>query len=825
MKAQMKAIGATAIVVALALVAVSGVTYSWFSDTETSNIEVSTAKVDIDGKYVGTPVVEKLDGGSVSDTEAEFINGNKDISITNMLPNRSVSANYELTNNSSVSIKYRMYVIVSGIDDNLAEKSVKITPAAGNALILNSSLDFDKGVAYVTLKDGVIINDKGPFGFKIEISFSDDVTSASGFSIKIYNEAYQYDFEYGSVTAMTGGSANLPKVTDQTTDVRVIGKTGAEAGVEAADVEVTFSAGAYNTITDNGSKQVSLKTTMLSSYGNEAKIQLSLEGTVVSDFGGDYVTVSLTIPGVFTDLNVVYPAGGSQPVIISCTNDGTNTVIVFKTTHFSDYVIYKDKLYVDSESMLGFALSNGIDAVLAKDITVEDTVVATTKCTLDLNSYGISNNVDIWNNKDDVKSWSLISVRDNGDLTIIGNGTLQARENDCYAVDIQDGSRCTIKGGKYVGNIHAVYILEGSLFITGGEYSVQQKYSVVGKEDEFVINCYDANREAGTAKVQITGGTYVSFNPADCWAEGEHTNFVADGYTSTKNGDNYVVSEAPITVSQGDKVSYFADLNSALVYIKGLNGSDSITVTFHKSGTYLWTTNIENSGSINFVTDVEGVIIDLSNASLVQSDGGRLIYADNDELSFSKVSLRFDSNAYAGFARAKSINYNNCTINGMYTAYGTTEVFKDCTFIASSKDSECVYSSNWGTKNMTFTGCTFYAGKYAIDVYANLEGDERSLVINGCKFYNLHQFDGSVGEYELVKSAVRMKACSAGVWNVTIADCENLGRFVKESNHGETIASADGGLWSFVIGGDYGVGSTANINGETYLSNATSGKS
>ena len=26
------------------------------------------------------------------------------------------------------------------------------------------------------------------------------------------------------------------------------------------------------------------------------------------------------------------------------------------------------------------------------------------------------------------------------------------------------------------------------------------------------------------------GGTFVNFNPADCQAEGEHTNFVADGY-------------------------------------------------------------------------------------------------------------------------------------------------------------------------------------------------------------------------------------------------------------------------------------------------------
>ena len=47
MKAQTKAIVASVVVIALALTAVSGVTYSWFSDTDSSNIEVTTGIVDV----------------------------------------------------------------------------------------------------------------------------------------------------------------------------------------------------------------------------------------------------------------------------------------------------------------------------------------------------------------------------------------------------------------------------------------------------------------------------------------------------------------------------------------------------------------------------------------------------------------------------------------------------------------------------------------------------------------------------------------------------------------------------------------------------------
>ena len=151
--------------------------------------------------------------------------------------------------------------------------------------------------------------------------------------------------------------------------------------------------------------------------------------------------------------------------------------------------------------------------------------------TLNLGDLSISNKNDIWSDSD----WSLLSVRENSSLTIT-SGAYIAKANDCYAVDVQDGGHLVIEDGHYNGNIHAVYVEEGTAEIKGGTFEVQQKFPDADKADEFVLNCLDENRKNGTAKIIVTGGTFIGFNPGDCKAEGNGTNFVAPGYASIPNG-------------------------------------------------------------------------------------------------------------------------------------------------------------------------------------------------------------------------------------------------------------------------------------------------
>lgn len=208
MKAQTKALLASIVVIALALTAVSGVTYSWFSDTEKAEIDVSTAKIDVDGIY-GDPTVKKTsNSASVSDTTVSLSEDKKKIEIQNFLADRTVSATYTLTNKSTVDTVYWMYVSVSGISDDLAKKMISVMASSGNELTLNE-FEFIDGKAYIIggADKGITLPKATDAGteYQFSVSIVSDMTSAdiSNFKIEIVNEAYQSDY-IPTVTTQTG---------------------------------------------------------------------------------------------------------------------------------------------------------------------------------------------------------------------------------------------------------------------------------------------------------------------------------------------------------------------------------------------------------------------------------------------------------------------------------------------------------------------------------------------------------------------------------------------------------------------------------------------
>ena len=201
-----------------------------------------------------------------------------------------------------------------------------------------------------------------------------------------------------------------------------------------------------------------------------------------------------------------------------------NVVIepAFATTNYNLGALY-------TASQIGGAVT------LSDNVDFDRTIAVQPGKTMSVNLNGktVKNTTDLWENPSVPNSWSLFSVRGtDSKLTLSGDGEVIAKANDCYAVDVQDGGHLVIEDGHYNGNIHAVYVEEGTAEIKGGTFEVQQKYPDADKADEFVLNCYDANRKNGTAKIIVTGGTFIGFNPGDCKAEGNGTNFVAPGYAS-----------------------------------------------------------------------------------------------------------------------------------------------------------------------------------------------------------------------------------------------------------------------------------------------------
>lgn len=388
---------------------------------------------------------------------------------------------------------------------------------------------------------------------------------------------------------------------------------------------------------------------------------------------------------------------------------------------------FEDETTIDIENIttaadLRTALANGHSAKLAADITIDETisVPAGKDVILDLNGHEINNTEDLWN--ETTGDWSLVSVR-GGSLTIKGDGILKAKENDCFAVDVQDGGHVVIEDGEYISNVHAVYVWVGTAEIRGGKYSVQQKYQDPAKADEFVLNCYDAHHRDGTAKIIVTGGEFVSFNPADCWAEGAHTNFLAPGYKSVGINGSYFVSKDDAPVSIG--VSGQDELDNIVSQIPA---GETAEITL-SDGTYKLPTL---SNGMTIIGETGNEVIDCAETTTV---------------------------------RAKNVTISNVTVKGngafadgsSLAASGSNSTITGCTF---KNGRQNTYGSDLSISNgsgsvVTVSNCDFRKSGFRGVMIWNT-GDE--VKIDNCIFDNTYPFN-----------------CDDGTGKITVTDSELKG--------------------------------------------------
>ena len=405
------------------------------------------------------------------------------------------------------------------------------------------------------------------------------------------------------------------------------------------------------------------------------------------------------------------------------------------------------------------ALVNGGNIKVDANVDPSEALVATKDTTIDMNGKTIANTNDVW--EKNPNSWSLISARENANLTITGNGTFAAKKDDCYAVDVQDGATVTIENGTFIGNIHAVYVQKGTAYIKGGFYSVQQKYPDAAKADEFVLNCYDANRANGTAKIIVTGGTFVNFNPANCQAEGPNTNFVADGYSvisETKaNGDVWY------TVVKGTGVvpSTQESLNDG---IKDSTNKD-VTVVMPANSSLTLDNGIANSSGsdnkardITFVGDGTQTVDVITNA--VNAEGGQLNYQRGSTFTFENMTIQAGEGSFDGVV-CDELTYKNCTIKGKLTLYGKA-TFINCTFENTMANQYSIWT--WGGTDVTFEGCTFNTNGKAILLYGQATASNpTNLVVNNCIFNDRN--NGTAG-----KAAIEIGNDYNATYTLTIND-------------------------------------------------------
>ena len=197
--------------------------------------------------------------------------------------------------------------------------------------------------------------------------------------------------------------------------------------------------------------------------------------------------------------------------------------------------------------------AKGKTITLLTDVEQNTQLTINKNITLDLNGKTIKNTQDIWGDNAN----AILSITNGAKVTITGNGTIDAKENDCYTINVVKGD-LTIENGTFYGNVSVVQVQEGTLSVKGGTFDLHQKWEGSSK---YLFNCIDDAYASGSANVAISGGTFVGFDPSAS-PEGEGTSYLAPGYAPVANANGTYgvkLAEGPYQLQDyrsGDQASW-----------------------------------------------------------------------------------------------------------------------------------------------------------------------------------------------------------------------------------------------------------------------------
>lgn len=356
------------------------------------------------------------------------------------------------------------------------------------------------------------------------------------------------------------------------------------------------------------------------------------------------------------------------------------------------------------------------------------------KVTIDLNNHNITGN----------GAQGVFDVKVNGDLTIQGDGTITAVENGGFAMAVHvesTAAKATLEGGTYKQQISdptstqydMIYAYYGNIFVKGGTFECATP--------AWTLNCRDENYKSGEASIEVSGGTFKGFDPADNKAEGDGTNFMAEGYYTVKAGSDsdatytavkgnaqvggkcYASVQAAIdAANEGDTVKLLAGATEDVTVAEGksltldLNGFTLTNVKGHtitNNGTLTITDSSEaKTGTVDNLTHGKGALVNVGTATL---EGGT-----------------FERSNEAGTLSP----YENGG-NSWYTVQNKgTMTIKDGTTVKNDGG----FSSNLCNADDTNAKLVINGGIFAGGINAVKNGSNTELEITGGTFSNTSQY-------------------------------------------------------------------------------------
>lgn len=312
------------------------------------------------------------------------------------------------------------------------------------------------------------------------------------------------------------------------------------------------------------------------------------------------------------------------------------------------------------------AAEDGQTITLLADVEQNAQLTIEKSITLDLNGKTIKNTMDIWGDNAN----AILSIKKGAKVTITGNGTIDAKENDCYTINVAKGD-LTIENGTFYGNVSVVQVQEGTLSVKGGTFDLHQKWEGSSK---YLINCIDDAYVGGSANVAISGGTFVGFDPnvsPEQKVDGKTPSFAAPGVGITKNENGSFTAVDGMTAQILDK-----DGNSVKAYNKL---AEAVAAAQDGQTVRLLANVAESSIKVN-----ANITIDLNKMTVTGSfvtygevtiQNGTIDVPDGKtNYAYGKLTLAdVDITGKAASSSLLSVNYN-----------GSVTIDKDSTIVADS---------------------------------------------------------------------------------------------------------------------------------------------
>ena len=199
---------------------------------------------------------------------------------------------------------------------------------------------------------------------------------------------------------------------------------------------------------------------------------------------------------------------------------------------------------VGNEADLHTVLGAGYSVELTDDIDLTKVIeLDGVEATLDLAGHTIT---AAWDSEDVLE---VLCATNGAKVTITGNGKMIAGTTGEHINVVSSiyGSHVTIENGTFISGGCSVIFARydgATVTINGGRYEAKEKY-VDGKYYMLDIG-EDAVCET---KINVYGGEFVDYDPANTANDGAYTNKVANGYHSINNNGVYTVSAHSYTSS------------------------------------------------------------------------------------------------------------------------------------------------------------------------------------------------------------------------------------------------------------------------------------